>query len=122
MCVNRCPNDALFIQRVDTTEDILFDHRLCDGCRGETYCQVHCPEEAVTVSRVPLEELPGMPVSLISGEMAACQDCSSLFMPERKLATLLEQHKIAPKSAQHYCPPCRRNHLLDSYLKITGQI
>ncbi len=121
MCVHRCPNHALFILRADSTEEILFDYRLCNGCRGEMYCQTHCPEKAVTVSRVPRQELPDKPVSLISGKMAACQDCGSQFMPERKLAALLEQRKITPKSVQSYCPSCRRSHLFDSYLRITGE-
>ncbi len=121
MCVHRCPNDALFILRVDSTEEILFDYRLCTGCRGEVYCQTHCPEDSVTVSRVPLQGLSDKPVSLISGQMAACQDCGSYFMPVRKLATLLDQQKITPLSAHQYCPSCRRNHLFDSYLKITSE-
>ena len=122
MCVNRCPSHALFIQRQGTTEEILFNYRLCDGCLGEMFCEGHCPEKSVKVTRIPVQDLSDEPVSLVVGEMSTCQDCGVLFMPERKLATLLEKQKITPKSVQHYCPNCRRNHLVDSCLTITGQI
>lgn len=122
MCVNHCSNHALIAHRHDGKLEILFDSKLCDGCLGQTYCQEHCPEEAVTISRVSLEELPASPVSLIEGRMANCETCGKEFMPERKLATLLDQKKIEPKSVQHQCPHCRREQLMDSCLKITKQI
>lgn len=120
MCVNRCPTGALLVRSAGEKLEILFDSRLCDSCRGEMYCEFHCPEKAVTVTRITEDELPAQPVVLIAGEMATCQDCGNQFMPERKLATLLEQEKITPKSVQKYCPACRRNHLLDSFLDATG--
>jgi ferredoxin len=122
MCVNRCPTHALFIRRQGNVEDILFDAALCDSCSGDMYCQAHCPEKAVTVSLVPAAALPAHPLVLITGEMTACGDCGKLFVPERKLQTLLEQEKISSKSVQSYCPTCRREHLLDSYLILTGQM
>jgi NAD-dependent dihydropyrimidine dehydrogenase PreA subunit len=121
MCVNRCPTGSLFVRSAGEKLEILFDSRLCHSCRGEMYCEFHCPENAVTVSQITEEELPAEPVVLISGQMATCQDCGNPFMPERKLSTLLEQEKITPKSVQNCCPDCRRNHLLDSYLDATGQ-
>lgn len=121
MCVNKCSTHALIARRQGTTLEILFDHETCDGCLGQTFCQELCPEKAVTVSRVPLEELPHKPVLLINGEMSTCEGCGNLFMPEKKLETLLDQKKITPKEVQKRCPACRRNQLLDSYLKITGQ-
>jgi len=122
MCVHRCPTQALAIRRKGNQEEILFDYGLCNGCSGDTYCQEHCPEKAVTVSPIPAEEAPSEPVVLIAGEMATCQDCGTAFSPERKLATLLEQKKISPKSVQQYCPECRCKHLLDASMSITGQI
>jgi ferredoxin len=121
MCVNRCPTKALFVRRADNKLEILFDSRLCNSCQGEMYCEFHCPENAVTVTQVTEDELPSEPTVLIAGEMAICQDCGNPFMPERKLATLLNKEKITPKSVQNYCPDCRRNHLMDSYLNITDQ-
>ncbi len=120
ICVKRCSTHALSTRHEDSKLEIFFDHNLCDGCRGQTLCQTDCPEDAVTVTRFSLERLPGRPVSLVTGEMATCEDCGSQFMPERKLATLLEQEKITPKPVQKYCPACRRNHLMDSYLRLTG--
>jgi ferredoxin len=121
ICVHKCSNHALIAHRKDTKLEILFDPSVCDGCLGQTFCQEHCPENAVTVSRVPVEELPEEPISLVVGEMATCEGCGTQFMPERKLGTLLGKGKIAPKSVQKFCPACRRNQLMDSYLKITGQ-
>lgn len=121
MCVNRCPTQALYVQKSGDKLAFLFDHRLCDACRGKMYCEFHCPEKAVTVTRVPAKDLPAEPVILISGEMATCKDCGNQFMPERKLAALLEQEKITPKSVQSFCPECRRKHILNSYLDNTDQ-
>ena len=42
--------------------------------------------------------------------------------PERKLETLLDQKKTTPKAVQKFCPACRRNRLLESYSKATGQV
>ncbi len=122
MCVHKCSNHALIARRQGTTLAILFDHRICDGCLGQTFCQELCPEKAVTVSRVPIEELPEEPICLVEGEMSTCEGCGSLFMPMRKLETLLSQKKITPKEFQKRCPACRRNRLLESYSKATGQI
>ncbi len=122
MCVNKCSPHALIARRQGTTLEILFDHKNCDGCLGQTFCQELCPENAVTVSRVPLEELPEEPVCLVEGEMSTCEGCGNQFMPERKLETLLDQKKITPKEVQKLCPACRRSQLMDSYLKITGQV
>jgi Pyruvate/2-oxoacid:ferredoxin oxidoreductase delta subunit len=121
ICVNHCSNHALIARRKDTELTILFDHRQCDGCLGQAFCQEHCPEDAVTVSRAPLDELPDEPVSLITGELAKCEKCGNPFMPERKLATLLDQKKITPKPVQRICPNCRRGQLMDSYLNILDQ-
>jgi ferredoxin len=122
MCVHKCSPHALIARREGTTLEILFDHKVCDGCQGQTFCQELCPENAVTVSRVSVQELPQEPVSLVKGEMSTCEGCGNLFMPERKLETLLDQKKITPKDVQKRCPACRRDNLLDSYLKITGQV
>jgi NAD-dependent dihydropyrimidine dehydrogenase PreA subunit len=121
MCVNRCSNNALIVRREGGKLEIFYDHQLCDGCLGQTFCQSHCPENAVKVSRVPVEELPGAIVSLVSGELATCKSCGNEFMPERKLNTLLQKKKIEPKDIQKLCPACRREKLMDSYLDITGQ-
>jgi ferredoxin len=121
MCVNRCPTQALFVRQQGENLEILFDLRLCDGCRGEMYCEFHCPEKAVKITRISSQELPADPVILIDGEMSTCQECGSRFMPERKLATLLDQEKITPKSVQKYCPACRRQNLIENYLDINGQ-
>jgi ferredoxin len=121
ICVNRCATHALSLRREDSKLEIFFDHNLCNGCLGQTLCQTDCPEDAVTVTRAPLEELPEGPISLVVGDMATCKECGNQFTPERKLATLLDQKKITPKSVQNYCPACRRSHLMDSYLNITGQ-
>ena len=122
MCVNRCPTQALFLRRTDRKVEILFDSGLCNGCGGEIYCEIHCPEAAVTATRIPVEGLPSEPVLLIAGEMAICLDCGRPYMPERKLAALLEQGKITPKPVQKFCPACRRDRLIDSYLSITDRI
>lgn len=122
MCVSRCPSHALYLRRTGNTEEILFNYRLCDSCLGEVFCEAHCPEKSVKVTRIPVQDLSDEPVSLAVGELATCRDCGTLFVPERKLAALLEKQKITPKSVQNYCPACRREHLLDSYLTITGQI
>ena len=74
MCVHRCPTQALTIRRKGSQEEILFDYGLCNGCAGDTYCQEHCPERAVTVSRIPADEAPPEPVVLITGQLATCQD------------------------------------------------
>lgn len=121
MCVHKCSNNALIARRQGPTLEILFDPMTCDGCLGQAFCQELCPEKAVTVSRVPLEELPQHPIPLIEGKMSTCDGCEELFMPERKLETLLEQKKITPKVFQRLCPACRRKGLLDHYLKATGQ-
>lgn len=122
MCVSRCSNHALIARRDGSTVEILFDYRLCDACLGQTFCQEHCPENAVTVTRLPAKELPDEPIRLIADRLATCRQCGSFFMPERKLATLLHQKKITPKEAQKYCPACRRENLLDGYLKMTGRM
>jgi ferredoxin len=101
--------------------EILVDHTKCDGCSGHALCKEKCPEDAVTVSRMPMHEVPVEPVSLITGEMAICEKCGNQFMPERKLATLLDQKKITPKAVQHICPDCRRGQLMDSYLNVLDQ-
>jgi ferredoxin len=121
MCVHKCSNNALLARRQGSMLEILFDPMTCDGCLGQTFCQELCPEKAVTVSRVPLEELPEHPISLIEGEMSTCEGCGNLFMPEKKLKTLLGQKKITPKDFQKLCPACRRNQLLESFSKATGQ-
>jgi ferredoxin len=122
MCVHKCSNNALIARRQGTTLAILFDPMTCDGCLGQTFCQELCPEKAVTVSRVPLEELPEHPIPLIEGEISTCEGCGNPFMPERKLKTLLGQKKITPKKVQKSCPACRRKGLLDGYLNATGQV
>ncbi len=121
VCVRRCPTHALFVRTKGNVETILFDSRLCDGCGGTPFCQEQCPERAATVARAPAPAVSSEPVPLIAGEMLTCRSCGALFVPQRKLESLLKRQKITPKKVQGECPACRREHLLDSYLKITGQ-
>jgi ferredoxin len=121
VCVRACPTHALFVRTKGNVETILFDSRLCDGCGGTLFCQEQCPEKAATVTRAPALAVSSEPVALIAGEMITCRSCGALFMPKRELETLLKNKKMRPNGVQGECPACRREHLLDSYLKITGQ-
>jgi len=122
MCVNRCPRGALSARRRDALAEILFDHRLCDGCGGDAYCDAHCPEKAVVVSRMAREGAPAAPVVLIQGEVMSCPSCGALFVPERKLETVLGKQQVRPKPVQRDCPACRRAHLLDHLLSATDSL
>ncbi|NLT66147.1 MAG: hypothetical protein GXX84_06040 [Acidobacteria bacterium] len=120
-CATACPPHALYVTRTETIEEILFDASLCDGCGGSPLCSESCPEKALSVIPVPSDSVPQGPVALIVGELADCQACGTVFVAEAKLQSLLEEDRTLPKSVQQLCPACRRERLLDSYVRITGK-
>lgn len=113
-CVNLCPKDAISLRIENDIEELLFDHRLCNGCGGVPYCGKHCPEDAIAIIRMADSRRWTAPISLMSGIVVRCSDCGVAFAPLKKIEAVLKKADISQSEVQKHCPDCRRKHLLAS--------
>ncbi|MEW5806272.1 MAG: 4Fe-4S binding protein [Acidobacteriota bacterium] len=118
VCANKCPTSALTINQMEDMEELVFDFRLCDDCRGEPLCQKLCPEEAIFIE--PAVSLEGStellaPAVLMKGVLLKCQDCGTPFVPGKKMETIIAKERVGGKDIQKYCPDCRRKRLLKKF-------
>lgn len=115
MCAYRCPTKAIVSDKTAERLELVFDYTECDCCNGDAYCMAHCPEAAINISRVPASRRPLETAQvLISGIMAKCIGCGSIFTPEKKIIAVLKKPEVDEK-LQKYCPDCRREELLKYY-------
>ena len=113
-CVNLCPKDAISLRIENDIEELLFDHRLCNGCGGVPYCRRHCPENAIAVIRTADSRSWTAPISLMSGIVVKCSDCGVSFAPLKKIEAVLKKADTSQSDVQKHCPACRRQHLFAS--------
>lgn len=116
VCANRCPPNAISIKKIGDFEELLFDWKLCDGCNGNPYCQEHCPEKAIRITKKHTISKSGPIISLVKGEVLKCQNCGSSFVPEKKLKVLLLKPDIKKKEVHILCPNCRRKRIIKNLL------
>jgi len=122
ICIKFCPRRAIFLRKNEDVEQILFDYRLCDGCKGEPLCQRKCPEGAVSLSEISLPGRLDNPRLLIEGTIAVCSKCGAQFGATQWVDAVLRKTKMDPEAVREICPSCRRKKLLETSLRRTGKI
>jgi|GEM_PF-3051167 len=114
VCGQRCPTGAIRGVLTDGTLSIVFDHRLCDGCRD---CLESCPEKAMTLAET--EASPDAPSEkiLATGEMLLCSICGERFAPEAKLEAASHRRGDDTNLISDQCPLCRRTQMVARFIE-----
>lgn len=120
VCAQRCPTGALSITRRESSLELFFDCRLCNGCDGEVICQEVCPEKSIEVVRTTPDDAATTltrsgSLLLIRGELIECLRCGALFAPQKKIQVVRQKPDLTEKEVQEHCPDCRRELLIDNY-------
>ncbi len=113
VCGQRCPTGAIRGELTDGGLSILFNHRLCDGCRD---CLESCPEDAMTLAETEAAtDSPGDKI-LASGEMLQCSVCGTRFAPEAKLEAASHRRGDDTDLISDQCPLCRRTQMVARFI------
>ncbi len=114
VCGRRCPTGAIRGELTDGTLSLVFNHRLCDGCRD---CLESCPEKAMTLAETDSpNDSPGEKI-LATGEMLQCSVCGSRFAPEATLEAASRRREDDTDLISDQCPLCRRTQMVARFIE-----
>lgn len=113
VCGHRCPTGAIRGELTDGTLSIVFNHRLCDGCRD---CVESCPEKTMTLAETEAPtDSPGEKI-LATGAMLQCSVCGTRFAPEAKLVAAAHRRGDDKDLISDQCPLCRRTQMVARFI------
>ena len=112
VCADRCPTDALAMERAEGAVALTFDASLCVAC---DLCTGGCPENAVRLQRATnLGALARGKTVVYRDHEVRCEVCSTAIAPEamlRRVEALLSQgdgpDELAFSRIRRRCPSCR---------------
>ena len=114
VCGQRCPTGAIRGELTDGSLSIVFNHRLCDGCRK---CVESCPEKAMSLAET--EALTDSPHEriLATGGLLRCAVCGARFAPEAKLEAASHRRGDDAELISDQCPLCRRTQMVVTFIE-----
>lgn len=108
LCVDNCRQGALSVSSSQNSLSLIFNHTECNGCRA---CLRLCPENAITLRRMPPTDMPPMEeiLTLISAARAICPRCSQphIALPWLERLSVHLQGDPGMRASLLLCPVCK---------------
>jgi ferredoxin len=109
LCATGCLTGALIVSIADESGSyqITFQNDLCNGCR---VCEKSCPENCLTLMRVPEKDVKGKAMIIIfQDKICRCSVCGNFLFPQAMVNRLKSKMSIPgqPQGPSDLCPFCR---------------
>lgn len=108
LCVDNCRKGALSVSSSQDSLSLIFNCANCNGCRA---CMRLCPENAISLQRMPPTGLPAKEekLTLISVTRAICPRCGRPHIAQPWLERLAAQLQDNPgmRASLLLCPVCK---------------